>query len=92
MNNATKSKLNAVEKALSSKPMIPRTICKFKDGSVSQIIGMNVLQQFLDGEISAVCCDDPDIAHLLRALDTEKTVKIELITLVPGCKFRRTEV
>ena len=92
MNNTTKSRLNAVEKALSAKPLIPRTVCKFKDGSVSQITGTSVLQPFLDGEISAVCCDDPDLAHLLRAMDTERTVKIEIISPVPGYKFKRDEI
>ena len=92
MNSTTKSRLNAIEKTLAAKPMIPKSVCKLKNGAITQISGMSVIQHFLNGEIIEVCCDDPDLACLLRAFDIEKTIKIELISIESGDRIKRVEV
>ena len=91
-SSSVKSKIAAIEKSLAAMNEHPKSICKLKDGSITQIIGMSVIQPFLDGEIIEVCCDDADIACLLRALDMEKKIKIELISIESGDRIKRVEV
>lgn len=91
-SSSVKSKIAAIEKSLAAMNEHPKSICKLKDGSITQIIGISVIQPFLDGEIIEVCCDDADIACLLRALDMEKKIKIELISIESGDRIKRTEI
>ena len=85
----TRNRIHALEKILNAKADIPRTICKMKNGTIMEIHGMGVLQPMLNEEIVEAVCDDADIACLLRAMDTENTVKIETYMTVNGKPVRR---
>ena len=89
MINSIKNRINAIEKAVSAKPYIPRTICKMKDGTITEMHGMSVLQSMLNGEIIEAVCDDADIACLLRAMDSEHLVTIETYMIVNGKPVRQ---
>ena len=91
-SSSVKNKIAAIEKSLAAMNEHPKSICKLKDGSITQIIGISVIQPFLDGEIIEVCCDDADIACLLRAMDMDNKVKIELISIESGDRIKRTEI
>ena len=91
-SSSVKSKIAAIEKTLAAADKFPKSICKLKDGKIIQIIGMSVIQPFLNGEISEVCCDDEDIAYLLRSMDIDRTIKIDLISLVSGDRIKRVEI
>jgi hypothetical protein len=90
--SSAKSKIAAIEKSLAAAVEYPKSICKLKDGSITQIIGVSVVQPFLEGKFSEICCDDADIAYLLRAMDFDNKVKIELISLESGDKIKRVEI
>lgn len=51
----------------------PHVYCDMKDGSKRTYYGVDVIQPFLDEEISRVRTDDADIAALLRAFNVEDT-------------------
>ena len=89
MSRNTGNRLIALEKAVSAKPTIPRTICKMKDGTVTEIHGMSVLQPMLNEEIVEAVCDDADIACFLRAMDTDRKVTIETYMIVNGKPVRQ---
>lgn len=78
-----RKRLTAIKKTLSP-DVIPISICRDQAGEISTVDGMNVLQPMLDGAFTDIVCNDPDIAALLRSMDTEKTVNIEIISLVNG--------
>lgn len=69
----------ALEKMVKSKPTWPTCDCLMKDGDERRFFGMMVLQPFLDGEIVALTTNDADLAAMLRQMDTDKTVEINLI-------------
>lgn len=69
----------ALEKMVKSKPTWPTCDCLMKDGDEKKFFGMMVLQPFLDGEIVALTTNDADLAAMLRQMDTDKTVEINLI-------------
>lgn len=89
MTGSMKNRISAIEKAVSAKPDIPRTICKLKDGSITEIHGMGVLQPLLNDEIVEAVCDDANIACLLRAMDTENKVIIETYMIANGKPVRQ---
>ena len=91
-SSSVKNKIAAIEKSLAAMNEHPKSICKLKDGTITQILGMSIVQPFLNGEITEVCCDDADIACLLRAMDMENKVKIEMISLESGDRIKRTEI
>lgn len=84
------TRLEALEMALQT-PKMPRSICRMSDGSIKEIKGLAVLLPFLDGKISSVVCDDADTANLMRAMDTEKAVDIE-IAYPDGDAIRREKI
>lgn len=90
MNRATGNRLIALEKAVNAKAHIPRTICKMKDGTITEIHGMSVLQPMLNEEIIEAVCDDADIACFLRAMDTDHQVIIETYMIVNGQPVRQS--
>ena len=69
----------ALEKMIRNKPTWPTCDCQMKDGGERRFFGMMVLQPFLDGEIVALTTNDADLATMLRQMDTDKTVEINLI-------------
>lgn len=72
-------RVRALENLIRSKPTWPTCDCLMKDGDEKKFFGMMVLQPFLDGEIAALTTNDADLANMLRAMDTDKTVEIKLI-------------
>ena len=72
-------RIRALENKMRSKPVLPTCICTMKDGGEKRFFGMMVLQPFLDGDIAALTTNDADLASMLRAMDTESTVEINLI-------------
>ncbi len=89
MTNSMTKRINAIEKVVSAKPSIPRTICKMKNGTVTEIHGMSVLQPMLNEEIVEAVCDDADIACFLRAMDADRKVTIETYMIVNGKPVRQ---
>ena len=90
MSKTTGNRLIALEKAVNAKAHIPRTICKMKDGSITEIHGMSVLQPMLNEEIVEAVCDDADIACFLRAMDIDRKVTIETYMIVNGKTVRQS--
>ena len=72
-------RVRALENLIRSKPTWPTCDCLMKDGDEKKFFGMMVLQPFLDGEIVALTTNDADLAAMLRQMDTDKTVEINLI-------------
>jgi hypothetical protein len=89
MSRNTGNRLVAMEKALSAKPSIPRTLCKMRNGTIIEIRGMSVLTPFLNDEIIEAVCDDADVACLLRSMDSENKVTIETYMIVNGKPVRQ---
>ena len=89
MNKKTENRLFALEKAVNAKAHIPRTICKMKNGTIQELSGMSVLQPFLEGAIVEAVCDDADIAYLLRSMDSENAVPIEVYMIANGKPVRQ---
>lgn len=89
MRNSILNRINSIEKAVSSKPMIPKAICKMTDNTIKEIYGMDVLQPMLNNEIVEAICDDADIANLLRAMDIDRKVTIETYMIVNGKPVRQ---
>ncbi len=90
MYRNTMKRLIALEKAVNAKANIPRSICKMKDGTITEINGTSIIQPFLNGDIVEAVCDDADIACLLRAMDSENTVPIEMYMIVNGKPVRQS--
>ena len=90
MKNSMVNRISAIEKAVSAKPSIPRTICKMQNGAITEKYGLCVLQSMLNEEIIEAVCDDADIACLLRALDTDRKVTIETYMIVNGKPVRQS--
>lgn len=78
MKQTNRARLEAVEKLIKSKTTWPTCICLMKGGGQQRLFGMMVLQPFLDGEIDAITTNDADLAAMLRGMDTEETVKIDV--------------
>lgn len=74
----TRARLEAIEKTMNARPSLPCCVCQMTDGKRKEFQGFTVLQPFLDGEITSISCDDTDMAHMLREMDTEKTISIEV--------------
>ena len=91
-NSSIKNRIDAIKRDLEKPLDLPKSICKLTDGTVTQFIGLNVVQPFLDGKITDVVCDDANIAQMLRAMDTEKTTKIEIVEQQHGDRLIRTEI
>lgn len=72
-------RVKALENMIRSKPTWPTCNCRMKDGGEKRFSGLMVLQPFLDGEIAALTTNDADIASMLRQMDTDNTVEINLI-------------
>lgn len=93
MNSSSiRNRIDALRRSIDKEIDLPKSICRFTDGSITQLAGLNVLQPFLDGRIMELVCDDANTAYMLRAMDTEKTVKIEIVTQQNGDRFIRTEI
>ena len=75
----TALRVRALENLIRSKQSWPACDCLMKDGGEKRFFGMMVLQPFLDGDIAALTTNDADLASMLRAMDTERTVEINLI-------------
>ena len=90
MNNSITNRLASLEKTVNAKPSIPRTICKMKDGTITEFWGMTVLQSLLNDEIIEAVCDDANTACLLRAMDNENKVTIETYMIVNGKTVRQS--
>ena len=88
--NDLKNRLRAISKSIEQKPYLPRSICRKISGEIIELEGLTVLQPFLNGSFSEVATEDPDIAQLLRSMDTDKTVIIEILSLVNGKLIRET--
>ena len=73
------SRVFALEKMVKNKPTWPTCDCMMKDGGEKRFFGMMVLQPFLDGEIVSLTTNDADLTAMLRNMDTDKTVEINLI-------------
>lgn len=72
-------RIRALENMIRSKTAVPTCLCRMKYGGEKRFFGMSVLQPFLDGEITAITTNDADLASMLRNMDTEETVEINLI-------------
>lgn len=72
-------RVRALENLIRSKTKIPTCVCRMKDGGEKRFFGMMVLQPFLDGEVAAMTTNDADLAAMLRQMDTDNTVEINLI-------------
>lgn len=93
MNSSSiNSRIEALKRSIDKKIDLPKAICKLTDGTITQFVGFNVLQPFLDGKITEIVCEDANTAYMLRAMDIEKTIKIELISIESGDRIKRVEV
>lgn len=87
--NDLRNRLRVIKKSIMP-DAIPMSICRDQAGEISTLDGLTVVQPMLEGLFTDISCNDPDIAHLLRSMDTEKTVNIEIITLVNGELIRES--
>lgn len=71
------NRVDLLERAISSLD-VPKSVCQMEDGTIDRIEGLSVIAPFLEGKIKSVVCDNPDVANLLRAMDSENHVKIEI--------------
>ena len=78
MKQTSRARLEAVEKLIKNKPTWPTCDCLMNDGGKKRLFGMMVIQPFLDGEIAAVTTNDADLAAMLRAMDVDETITIEV--------------
>ena len=85
----TKARLKALEQTGGAN--IPRCVAKMHDGDVKTFDGLSAMMPFLDGRIVHVACDDADVAGLLRALDAEHKVTIEIVAN-DGDRLTRTKI
>lgn len=76
-----RNRLKAIQKAIMP-DLIPLSVCKSQSGEIMILEGMNVIEPMLDGTFTDIACNDRDIAHLLRSMDTDQTTNIEIICLV----------
>lgn len=86
---STSARLKALESA--KRDVFPRSVAVMRDGTIRQFCDLAVLQPFLEGEIQHVACDDADIAGLLRALDAQHDVTIEIVSS-DGDKLNRERI
>ena len=82
----TKARLDALERSGNAK--CPRCVVRMSSGEVKVIEGLSAVMPFLDGQIVHIACDDPDVAGLLRAMDTDHNITIEIISN-DGDKLKR---
>ena len=75
MNSAS---VKALEKAIKANASF-WCLCRMVDGELHPLCGLSLIRPFLDGSIEALACNDSETAHLLRGLDAEKRVSIELV-------------
>lgn len=68
----------AIEKLVKNKPTWPTCDCLMTDGTRQRLFGMTVVQPFLNGDVAELVTNDGDLAAMLRAMDTNETIKIEI--------------
>lgn len=79
MNSAISNRLKAISRAVEGQPCIPVSICKRTTGETMEYYGMTVLQPFLNGELSEIRSNNPDIVNLLKSMAADNTVTIEIL-------------
>lgn len=68
----------AIEKLVKNKATWPTCDCLMTDGTRQRLFGMMVVQPFLNGDVAELVTNDGDLAAMLRAMDTNETIKIEI--------------
>ena len=79
MNSALSNRLKAIAKTIEGQPCFPVSICKRTTGETVEYDGLTVLQPFLDGELSEIRCNDPDIVNLLKSMAADDPVTIDIL-------------
>ena len=72
-------RLKALEEKMDILERITKSTCRMKSGETRLFLGFDVLLPFLEGEITSIVTNNPELASLLRGMDAENEVRI-LIT------------
>lgn len=78
MKSTNRARLQAVEKLIKGKSTWPTCDCLMRDGNEQRLFGMMVVEPFLNGDIVALTTNDADLAAMLRAMDTDETINIDV--------------
>lgn len=78
MKQTVLARTMAIEKVVKSKATWPTCDCLMTDGTRQRLFGMMIVQPFLNGEVAELVTNDNDLAALLRAMDTDETIKIDV--------------
>lgn len=85
-------RMRAIEARLSDGTQVPVNLVRMQDGTIRELYGMNAVPALLAGGVEAITCFDADIAALLRALDSENQVKIEVVWMNGDSVVRRVSI
>lgn len=79
MKQTVLARTMAIEKVVKSKATWPTCDCLMTDGTRQRLFGMMIVQPFLNGEVAELVTNDNDLAAMLRQMDIDETVEINLI-------------
>lgn len=72
-------RLKALEEKVEILDKLTKSSCRMKDGEERLFLGFDVLLPFLEGELTHVTTNNRELADLMRGMDPDEDVKIELM-------------